>query len=254
MELTPSIFLIVCPLVFLAGLVDAIGGGGGLISLPAFMIAGVPVHMAVATNKLSSACGTSLATYRFIKAGLVNFRLAVPTVLAAVGGSFIGARCSLLLDEKIMKYLLFLVLPVTAFIVLNKKLFITEDFEEDFLLTHRMMIIATVAAFIIGIYDGFYGPGTGTFLIIALTVLGKIPMKRANGQSKLINWTTNVTSLAVFLLSGQVILLLGAAAAICNMLGAWIGSTLAMTKGSGIVRPCILLVLGLLLLKVIGVY
>ena len=87
MQLTPEMFLIVCPLLFLAGLVDSIGGGGGLISLPAYLFAGLPAHMAIATNKLSSACGTSLATARFIRKGLVNFRLAVPSVIMAAAGS-----------------------------------------------------------------------------------------------------------------------------------------------------------------------
>ena len=80
-ELSASTFLIVCPFLFLAGLVDAIGGGGGLISLPAYLIAGLPPHMAVATNKMSSTCGTTLATIRFMKNGLVSFRLAIPCLL-----------------------------------------------------------------------------------------------------------------------------------------------------------------------------
>ena len=89
-EPTLSMFLIVCPFLFLAGLVDAIGGGGGLISLPAYLIAGLPTHTAIATNKLSSTCGTTLATARFIKNGLVNFKLAVPSVIMAIIGSAIG--------------------------------------------------------------------------------------------------------------------------------------------------------------------
>ena len=88
MNLTPQTFLVVCPLVFLAGFVDAIGGGGGLISLPAYLIAGVPIHQAIATNKLSSACGTCLATIRFIRKGLVNWKLALPTILLAIAIAF----------------------------------------------------------------------------------------------------------------------------------------------------------------------
>ncbi|MBQ8412162.1 MAG: TSUP family transporter, partial [Lachnospiraceae bacterium] len=97
MELTLGTFLFVCPLLFLAGLVDAIGGGGGLISLPAYLIAGVPVHQAIATNKLSSTCGTTLATIRFIKNKLVNFKLAIPSVITAIIGSSIGAKLSLMM-------------------------------------------------------------------------------------------------------------------------------------------------------------
>ena len=123
MELTLTTFLIVCPLLFLAGFVDAIGGGGGLISLPAYLLAGLPMHQAIATNKLSSACGTTLATMRFIKNGLVNLRFAVPSVISAIIGSSIGAKLSLVTDEGLMEYLLIFVLPLAAFIV-NKYYFL----------------------------------------------------------------------------------------------------------------------------------
>ena len=123
MQLTPLTFLIVCPMLFLAGLVDAIGGGGGLISLPAYLLAGLPVHSAIATNKLSSACGTALATGRFIRKGLVNFRLAVPSVIAAVLGSSLGAKLSLAVSETAMKYILLAILPAAAFAVLKRHLF-----------------------------------------------------------------------------------------------------------------------------------
>ena len=102
-----------------------------------------------------------------------------------------------------------------------------------------------------GIYDGFYGPGTGTFLIIAFTVFAGMSVGTANAQAKVINLTTNITSLVVFLRSGQVLLVLGFAAAACNMLGNYIGSGLVMTKGSRIVRPIILIVLALLFVKIV---
>ncbi|MCQ2507759.1 MAG: TSUP family transporter [Dorea sp.] len=254
MELHLIHFLIVCPFVFLAGLVDAIGGGGGLISLPAYLIAGVPIHMSIATNKLSSCCGTMLATGRFIKNKMINFKIGIPSVIAAVIGSSIGAKLSLVADEKILQIVLLVALPVTAFFVLNKKLF-PEIEEHDLNLNDpKLYVVVCISALIIGMYDGFYGPGTGTFLIIAFTLIGKMDMKKANSQAKLINLTTNLTSLVVFALSGQVVVLLGIAAALCNMLGAYIGAGLAMNKGSKIIRPCIILVLGLLFLKVLGVY
>ena len=115
-------YWIVCPLLFLTGFVDAIGGGGGLISLPAYLFAGLPIHSAIATNKLSSACGTSLTTIRFIRNGLVSVRLAVPSVIAAMIGSFCGARLSLMVQEDVMRQVLLIVLPVAAFFVLNPHL------------------------------------------------------------------------------------------------------------------------------------
>jgi uncharacterized membrane protein YfcA len=115
----------------------------------------------------------------------------------------------------------------------------------------RTVIVCILSALVIGTYDGFYGPGTGTFLIIAFTVFAKMSVPAANAQAKVINLTTNITSLAVFLLSGQVVLLLGLAGAACNMAGNWLGSGLAITKGAKIVRPVILIVLALLLIKIL---
>lgn len=251
MELTFTTYLIVCPLLFLAGFVDAIGGGGGLISLPAYLLAGLPVHQAIATNKLSSACGTTLATLRFIKNGLVNLKFAIPSVISAIIGSSIGARLSLLADEKIMENLLFIILPIAAFIVLNRNLF-KDNADAAFTFNAKVCLVTIFSALVIGMYDGFYGPGTGTFLIIAFTVFGKMNVSTANAQAKVINLTTNLTSLAIFLLNGQVLFSLGIAAAICNMIGGYLGAGLVIKKGQRIVKPIILLVLFLLFLKILG--
>ena len=253
MEITYQTFLIVCPFLFLAGLIDAIGGGGGLISLPAYLIAGLPPHAAVATNKLSSTCGTTLATLRFIKNGLVNLKLAIPSVIAAIIGSSIGANLSLLIKEEIMLYIMIAILPICAFLVLNKKLF-HDGGENEITLDRRTYITATIAALIIGMYDGFYGPGTGTFLIIAFTVFAKISMKTANAQAKVINLTSNITSLIIFLINGEVLFSIGIVAAACNMLGGYIGAGLVMKNGAKIIKPSIIFVLILLALKVAGVY
>ena len=252
MTLTPQMFLIVCPLIFLAGFVDAIGGGGGLISLPAYLLAGIPVHQAIATNKLSSACGTALATGRFIKRGLVNWRLALPTIVLAMLGSSLGANASLAMDEGLMEKVLIFVLPVAAVVVLNPRLF-RDNEDGEVKLDRKTWITALVSSFVVGFYDGFYGPGTGTFLIIAFTVFAGLSLRSANAQAKIINLTTNLTSLTIFLLNGQVIFLLGLAAAVCNMAGGYLGAGLAISKGSRITRPVIILVLGLLLLRVFGI-
>ena len=250
MELSVETFLMVCPLLFLAGLIDAIGGGGGLISLPAYLLAGLPPHAAIATNKMSSTCGTAVATFRLIRHRLADFRIAVPSVAAGVAGSAAGAKLSLLVDEKIMLYIVVIILPVCAFLVLNKKIF-NDKISEQQVSRRRVYITAVAAALLIGVYDGFYGPGTGTFLIIAFTVAAKMNIQQANAQTKIINLTTNVTSLVIFLLNGQVVILLGLAAAVCNMIGGYIGAGLMMEKGSKIVRPSIIFVLILLFIKIL---
>lgn len=250
MPVTPRMFLIVCPLLFLAGFVDSIAGGGGLISLPAYLFAGLPVHMAIGTNKLSSACGTSLTTARFIRGGLIRWKLALPGIVAAMLGSMLGSNLSLLADERIIRGVLFAVLPLAAFIVLNPHLF-PEQAEQELRVDARTLTVCILAALIIGFYDGFYGPGTGTFLIIAFTAFAKLSVSAANAHAKAINLTTNITSLIVFLRGGTVLIPLGLAAAACNMLGNYVGSGLAMRSGAKITRPIILVVLVLLLIKLL---
>lgn len=250
MEITGYSYLIICPMLFLAGLIDAIGGGGGLISLPAYLIAGLPPHTAVATNKFSSACGTSLATFRFIRAGLVNFKLALPAMATAVIGASIGANLSLMVDEKVLMLVLVLMLPAAAVVVMNKKLF-HDNGNDEVLFDKKTWTAVLLSALVIGCYDGFYGPGTGTFLIIAFTVFAKLGIKSANAQTKMINLTTNITSLVIFILNGQVLFQVAVAAAVSNMIGGYIGAGMVMKNGSKIVKPSILLVLTLLAVKVV---
>ncbi|MGI5976377.1 MAG: sulfite exporter TauE/SafE family protein [Candidatus Limivicinus sp.] len=253
MVLTYKTFLIVCPLVFLAGLVDAIGGGGGFISIPAYLIAGLPPHAAIATNKFSSSCGTTLATSRFIKNGLVNFRLAVPGAAAVAVGAAIGANISLRIDEKILSGIMTVVLPLCAFVVLNKKLF-NDSGSDEIVLNRKTYFAVCLTSFAVGIYDGFYGPGTGTFLIIAFTAWAKLSVRTANAQAKFINLASNLASLTVFIINGEVIWPLALAAAACNMLGGYAGAGLVMKNGTKIVKPVIIFVLILFVLKMLGLY
>ena len=243
-------YLIVLPGVFLAGLIDSIGGGGGLISIPAYLMAGLPPHLAIGTNKLSAGFGTMLSTWRFYREGLMDLKLALPSIVCAFIGSALGSRLSMLVAEGILEKVMYVILPIAAIAVLNKDAFSDRSASEE-LPRKKIVIISCIAALLIGCYDGFYGPGTGSFLIIAFTVLGKMDVTHANAQAKAINVTTNITSMAVFLIGGQVILPLGIAAAALNMLGNYIGSSLAIKNGAKITRPVIIIVLVLLFINVI---
>ncbi len=200
MELHLMHFLIVCPLVFLAGFVDAVAGGGGLISLPAYMIAGLPVHFAIGTNKLSSGMGTTLATARFAKNGYIAWKNALLCIVTALIGSSLGAKLALQLDDYYFKRLILVILPCTALYLTFGKPFVGE--KESFPV-RKMILFSALIAFIIGIYDGFYGPGTGTFLLLLLTGIAHMGLKEANGITKAINLTTNLTALAVYLMNGK---------------------------------------------------
>ncbi len=241
-------YLIVCPLVFLAGFVDSIAGGGGLISLPAYMFAGLPGHMALATNKLSSTMGTTAATLRFLKHGYVPVKLSLCGGVMAVLGSMLGANLAMLVSDRVLKGMLLVVLPVVAFYVLSAK---KQETEKSPRTKGSLLAIVMGAAFVIGIYDGFYGPGTGTFLLLVLTGLGHMDLSSASGTTKVINLSSNISALVTFIIKGQVCWSLGLCAAACSILGNYVGAGLVTQKGHQVVRPIIILVLLILFLKII---
>ncbi|MBE6041109.1 MAG: sulfite exporter TauE/SafE family protein [Clostridiales bacterium] len=241
-------FVIVCPLVFLGGFVDAVAGGGGLISLPSYMIAGFPPHFAIATNKLSSSMGTFVSTYRFAKGGNVPWKSAIPCVLMAIAGSATGAKLALLVSADLFKKIMLVIIPVTAYYVLRTK---NLDVEREPLTNGQTVFRACLAALVIGVYDGFYGPGTGTFLILLLTSFARFSLGNANGTAKVINLTTNVTSLAVYLLNAKVMLPLGLVAGVFGIAGNYMGVSFFNEKGSKAVKPIMIAVLTLFFIRVL---
>ena len=241
--------LIICPLVFAASLLDAVAGGGGLISLPAYLIAGLPPHNAIATNKLSSSIGTVASTARFIQNKCVDWPTAIPSGMLAVLGSIAGARLILTIDDTAIRYIMLMLVPVLAFVVLKKRDLSITELEP--VSRRRQFLIVCIAALFVGMYDGFYGPGTGTFLLIAYTQLAKMPLKLAAGNVKIANLSSNVGSLGVFLLHGQAIIPLGLISAVFAVAGHFIGAGLLLKNGARVVKPFILVVLGLLFMRLI---
>ena len=249
MVLTLHTFLIVCPLVFLASFVDAVAGGGGLIALPAYLFAGLPMHNAIATNKLSSASGTVISTVRLCRHRFVDWGLAFPCISMALLGSYFGAHLALIASDRLLRFMLIPVLPVVAFYVLKKK-----DFGEDEIADisrRKQWIICGLSSLAVGLYDGFYGPGTGTFLLLLYTGLGRLGVKKASGNMKLANLSSNLAAMVVFLFNGTIILPLGIAASVFSIAGHYMGSGMVMKNGTRIVRPVILVVLTLLFIKII---
>lgn len=241
-------YWLVFPAVFVAGIVDAIAGGGGLITLPAYMLVGLPPHQAIGTNKMSSCMGTSIATFRLAREGYINFRLAVFAVVFALAGSYTGANISLMISNRLFKILMLFILPLTSVFVLRTRNFDNTREPYEF---KKTCILSCIIAFVIGTYDGFYGPGTGTFLILLLTSIAHLSLKEANGLTKAINMTTNVTSLVVFLINGTVLIPLGLLAGLCNIAGNWIGISFFDKKGGAVVKPVMLLVLAVFMVRTI---
>lgn len=235
--------------VFAAGFVDGIGGGGGIISVPVYLLAGLPAHFALGTNKMSSGLGTAVSTFRYLRKGYVDWPLALPSILLAVGGAYLGTSLQLMVDERILKYVLLLVLPAAALVLLRKKS-LPEERGEMPLWKRRMAVWG--ASLVIGMYDGFYGPGTGTFLLLAFCTLGKLDVRTASGNVKVVNFSSNMGALASSLLAGKVLIGVGLTAACFSIAGHYLGSGLAIKNGARIIRPVILIVIVLLTIRVIS--
>ena len=237
---------LICIGVFIASCVDAIGGGGGIISVPIYLFAGLPAHLALGTNKMSACIGTAASTWRYIKNGFVDWSLALPAIALALVGSYFGTRLQLMADENFLRYFLLLILPIVAFVILKQKKL--PEQRVDMKLSRRLCIIMA-ASLVVGVYDGFYGPGTGTFLLLIFCGPAKLDVRTASGNVKLINLASNIGSLITSLLAGKVLVPLGLLAAVFSIAGHYIGAGFTIKNGTKIVRPVIILVLLLLAVK-----
>lgn len=240
--------LMVCLGVFCASFMDAIGGGGGIISVPSYLLAGIPAHLALGTNKLSSCIGTVASTVRYVANGYADWGLGIPSIALALVGAHLGTRLQLMMDEQFLKILLLFVLPVIAVVILKQK-HLPEQRGEMNEWARRAIVWS--ASLVIGAYDGFYGPGTGTFLLLVFCYLAKVDVRTASGNVKLVNLASNVGALATSLAAGKVLIPLGLVSAVFATAGQYLGAGLALKNGSKIVRPVILVVLTLLAGKVL---
>lgn len=243
--------LIACPLVFLASFVDAVAGGGGLISLPTYYLTGLPPHLAIGSNKFSSCVGTAFSTGRFLKDGSIEPKAAIPSAVFALVGSFAGARLTLVLDDHFLRVTMLILLPVAAvFILFGKRNGEPDRCTFGDISARRAMLLSACIGIVLGLYDGFFGPGTGTFLIIAYTALLGFDFKTACGNTKVVNLSSNLAAVITFIAAGQIAYAVAAPAAVCSIAGHWIGSGLAIKKGAKFIRSVMLFVLVLLFSKV----
>ncbi|MGB7594669.1 MAG: TSUP family transporter [Erysipelotrichaceae bacterium] len=237
--------LIIGPLVFLAGFIDSIAGGGGLISLPAYTMAGIPMHQALGSNKFSSSFGAIMATFEYVRKDRYMRKLAIVSALTALIGSFIGARLTLLVEEIYLKKILIGVLPLMAIFLLTRKRQI------DVKTLNVSLSLGILIAFVIGMYDGFLGPGTGSLLIFCYVTFMHIDYTRASGTAKVVNLASNLAAAAVFLFSGNILFHIAIPAAVCSIAGSFLGSRLAIKNGAKVIRPVLIGVLGLLMIKLV---
>jgi uncharacterized membrane protein YfcA len=250
----PSFWAIVvlCGLVFLAGLVDAIAGGGGLISLPAYFAVGLPPHAALATNKFSSVLGTLTASWRYWRAKKVDVRTALFAAAGAVAGSAAGARAVLRVPAAAVHTVVLVLVPAALAVLLFQDRLLGRSAApsagEHVTSAGAKAVLIGVA---IGAWDGFFGPGTGTFLTLAFHLVLRFDLLTASGNARLTNLASNVGAVVVFLLDGRVLFPLALYAAAAGIAGNQLGSMLALRKGEKVIKPFLVVVLVLLLAEVV---
>jgi uncharacterized membrane protein YfcA len=236
-------------LVFLAGFVDSIAGGGGLISLPAYFAVGLPAHTALATNKFSSFSGTLTSVIRYWRAGKIRVRVGLLATTGALAGSALGARLALWASEGVVETVMLVLVPVVLIVFSFKdRLFPAPKHAAT--VQHEGPKAVAIGA-VVGLYDGFFGPGTGAFLAIGFYTFLRFDLLTASANARLANLASNFGALAVFLVSGQVRFPLAFLTAAAGIAGNLIGSRLAIKKGERIIRPLLIVVLVLLLAEVV---
>jgi hypothetical protein len=223
-----------------AGTVDAIAGGGGLLTVPALLAAGLPPHLALGTNKGQSVFGSFAALIRFSHAGLVDGPRARVTFPLGIVGSLGGAALVLAMPASALRPVVLVLLAVAALFVGVRR---TPPPPREGALARRPSVaLAAAIALAVGAYDGFFGPGTGTFLIVAFVGLLGDGLARASASAKVVNFASNLAAAALFASRGTVVWRIALPMAAAQLLGGWLGAHLAVRRGDVLVRRAVVAV------------
>lgn len=243
--------LLLCTAAAGAGAMDAIVGGGGLVQVPALLVALPTTATAdlLGTNKLAAMCGTAVAAGRYAREHRPRARHAVPMAIGAFLGAAGGARLASQVPTRSMKIIVLVALAVVLVVTARRKDFGSLDRGHPS--ERRARVVALVGGTSIGFYDGLIGPGTGTFLLFLLIVAEGATFVRASATAKFVNLATNLAALTVFAAGGHVLFALGALMAASNMVGSAFGARLAIRHGSAFVRVVFLVVVTALLVRLL---
>lgn len=233
-----SIIFISCA-AFIGAFVDAIAGGGGLITVPAYILGGFPPHFALGTNKLSATFGSLSSTVEFFRNGKIHFGLVKYIIPCTFLGAVLGVNSVLLINQDFLYPLVSaMILIVGIYTYFKKDLGLINTFQ---LQSKTQIAMGMVFGFVIGFYDGFFGPGTGSFLLFVFIKFFGMDFVNAGGNTKVLNFISNVTSLVVFALAGKINFQIGLMAGVFSLLGSVIGTKVAIRKGASFVKPIFLI-------------
>lgn len=241
--------VLLCIGAFIAGFVDAIVGGGGLIQTPLglILLPNLPVATVIGTLKIPAFSGTFLATLQYLKKVVIPWKLLLIMMLLAIPSAYAGSMVLTLVSNSFMKPLLLVILSILAVYTFLKK-----NFGQHSDKSHspfQQILYAVITSITIGFYDGFIGPGTGSFFVLAFVVLLGFDFLNASANAKMVNLATNFGSICLFAIKGKIIWSIAIPMAICNGLGGFFGAKLAINKGNSFIRIFFLIVLILTMIR-----
>jgi uncharacterized protein len=239
-----ALTLLLSAVSFFAGFIDSIAGGGGLLLLPALLFAGIPPQWVLGTNKLAGTVGTAMALVNFIRSKKIIWRVVSFGIFFSLIGSLIGSKTALYFSNEMLGKIMLFLLPLAMLATLAPKKVSSIDKEE--LSARAFYFKIPLICFVLGFYDGFFGPGTGSFLIMAFYLWIGLDLVEASATAKVFNLTSCLSALVVFMLEQKVLFALGIPLAIANLAGNYVGSTLAIRNGSPLVKTCLIISLVIL--------
>jgi hypothetical protein len=238
MDVEMAVLALLCLVGFVAGFIDSIAGGGGLLALPSLLLAGLDPVSALATNKLQGTFGTASATHTFWRKGLLRPQDHVAEIITVFAGAGLGVLAVAYAPTRLLQAVMpVLLIAIAIYFALSPKLS-----------THGTVAKLPLAIFsfalapLIGFYDGVFGPGTGSFFMLALVSLFGLGVLQATGRTKLLNFTSNIAALLMFAVSGKIVWAVGLPMGVAQLLGAQLGARLAIRNGAQIIRPLLVLV------------
>lgn len=242
-------FLFLAIALFIGSFIDAIAGGGGLITVPAYISSGLPIHIALGCNKMSGTFSTVGSSLKYITSGKVNFKALKYPVISSLIGASLGVYVLNLINAKFLApIVIVLLLSVTVYTFTNKTMGLSSNFQG---INKENTFNGTLWAFFISFYIGFFGPGGGSFLIFAFIKIYKFDFIQASGNAKLINLIANIASLLVFIFLGKIAYLYSVPLSLVSFIGAQFGAKFSIKRGVKFIRPIFLIIASITTIKMI---
>jgi len=246
--LTDLLYLV--PLLFIAGVIDGIAGGGGVIALPAYLLTGMPVHSAYACNKLQSGLGTITAGVKLVKDGFVDFKLIAFSLLPTVLASLLCTRLMLNINGDVVKIIIICLMPFVVLTMFLKRR-VRSGSITRLPITAKNVLLGVLVGAIIGCYDAFFGPGGGTIAMILFSIFFGYDLRVGNGNGKIIIFASNLTATVNYIISGYMIWYVSIPCTLANMLGSYIGASIVVKRGEKVVFPAMITVLVFLVVQTV---